>query len=128
MNDVILQNKESLVRAKSRFKQNLVGFFEAHRLPIRFLIIAAFLDAFSTFCFMYVLGIEFEIHPLVRNVSEVLGPFIGPFIGGALKIGLGLCALIYIRRFEKTILCLAGLFYCYAFMHNLSVSGVFNLL
>ena len=128
MNEIILQNKESLVRAKFRFKQNLEGFFEANKLPIRFLIIAAFLDAFSTFCFMYVLGVEFEIHPLVRSISEVMGPFVGPFIGGAVKISLGICALIYIRRFEKTILCLAGLFYCYAFMYNLSVSGVFNLL
>ena len=128
MNEFIFDNMETRRKAKLRFITNLEGFFATHRFAITFLIVAAFLDAFSTFCFMYVLGVEYELHPLVRSVSEYLGPFAGPFIGGALKIGLGLCAIIYVRKFAKTLLFMAGIFYCYAFMHNLTDTGLFDIL
>ena len=128
MESIIQENKSAMVRIKQRFLQNCEGFYETFKFPITLLVITALLDAFSTFCFMYVLGVEQELHPIVRSLSEFIGPLIGPFIGGALKIFLGLAAIIYIRRFEKPLIWTASLLYAYAFMHNLSVSGAFNIL
>ena len=128
MESIVQENKSAIIRIKQRFLQNFEGFYETFKFPISFLVITALLDAFSTFCFMYVLGVEQELHPMVRNLSELIGPLAGPFLGGALKIFLGLAAIIYIRRFEKPLIWTASLLYAYAFMHNLSVSGAFNIL
>jgi len=128
MESILQENKTAMLRIKERFLQNYKGFYETFKLPITFLVITAILDAFSTFCFMYVLGVEQELHPIVRNLSEFMGPIVGPFLGGALKIFFGLAAIIYIRRFEKSLIWAASLLYAYAFMHNLSVSGAFNIL
>ena len=122
------ENKTALKKIKQRFLDNKDGFFEAYKFPITLLAITALLDAFSTFCFMYVLGVEYELHPIVRELSYWLGPVVGPFLGGALKIVFGITAIIYIRKFEKHLLMAASIFYAYAFMHNLRVTGIFNLL
>jgi len=128
MESILEENKSALLRIKGRFLQNCDGFYETFKFPITLLIITALLDAFSTFCFMYVLGVDQELHPIVRSLSEVMGPVAGPFLGGALKIFLGLAAIIYIRKFEKPLIWAASFLYAYAFMHNLSVSGAFNIL
>ncbi|MCM8528228.1 MAG: hypothetical protein NE327_17020 [Lentisphaeraceae bacterium] len=128
METMIEENKTAILRIKQRFLENRKGFYETFKFPITLLVITALLDAFSTFCFMYVLGVEQELHPIVRSLSEFMGPLVGPFLGGALKIFLGLAAIIYIRRFEKPLIWTASLLYAYAFMHNLSVSGAFNIL
>lgn len=128
MESILKENKTAILRIKERFLENYVGFYETFKFPISLLIITALLDAFSTFCFMYVLGVEQELHPMVRSLSEMLGPIVGPFLGGALKIFLGLAAIIYIRKFEKPLIWAACFLYAYAFMHNLSVSGAFNIL
>jgi hypothetical protein len=122
------KNIAALTKIKERFVKNTEGFFETYKWPLLFLMITALLDAFSTFCFMYVIGVEHELHPIVRELSELLGPLVGPFLGGFLKISLGIVAIIYLRKFERPLLCLASLLYCYAFMHNLRVTGIFNLL
>ena len=111
---------------KKRFSENKKGFFEENKKAIYFIVLAAFLDAFSTFCFMYVLGVESEFHPMVRYISSHFGEFIGPFAGGAAKIGLGFCALIYLGKYQKAVLVSAGIFYCYAFMHNMIASRIFD--
>ena len=128
MESILEENKTAIIRIKDRFLKNCDGFYETFKFPITLLIITAILDAFSTFCFMYVLGVEQELHPIVRSLSEMIGPIAGPFLGGALKIFFGLAAIIYIRRFEKSLIWAASLLYAYAFMHNLSVSGAFNIL
>jgi hypothetical protein len=128
METILAENKVALLKAKQRFIENIEGFFEVYKFYITLLIITAILDAFSTFCFMYVLGVEFEIHPMVRGVSSIFGPIIGPFLGGALKVALGIAAIIYIRKFEKHLMLAASIFYSYAFIHNLRVTGIFNLL
>ena len=62
MTAIINENKEALLKAKERFLENSKDFFVKYRMAATFLVIAAFLDAFSTFCFMYVLGVEMERH------------------------------------------------------------------
>ena len=128
MEKVIEENKAALKKVRARFLSNSEDFFDRYRFYIILLIITAFLDAFSTFCFMYVLGAQYELHPIVRELSFILGPLIGPFVGGFLKISLGLCAIIYIRKYEKQLLGLTCLIYSYAFMHNLRVTDIFNFL
>ncbi|MCM8536629.1 MAG: hypothetical protein NE334_11895 [Lentisphaeraceae bacterium] len=128
MEKAISENRAALTKIKERFVNNSKGFFEKYRFLIMLLVITALLDAFSTFCFMYVIGPKYELHPVVRELSYLLGPLVGPFLGGFLKISLGICAIIYLRRFEKQLLGLACLLYSYAFMHNLRVTGIFNLL
>ena len=128
MQTILEENKSAMIRIKQRFLENYEGFYDTFKFPITFLVITALLDAFSTFCFMYVLGVEQELHPIVRSLSEFMGPLVGPFLGGALKIFFGLAAIVYIRRFEKPLIWAASILYAYAFMHNLSVSGAFNIL
>jgi hypothetical protein len=128
MEAMIAENKVALKKIKQRFIKNAQGFFETYRFPILLLAITALLDAFSTFCFMYVLGIEQELHPIVRELSFWLGPLVGPFLGAALKVGLGIVAIIYLRKYEKQLFFLASIIYSYAFMHNLRVTGIFDLL
>ena len=128
MESIIQENRSAMLRMKERFLENYKGFYDTFKFPITLLVITAILDAFSTFCFMYVLGVEQELHPIVRSLSEFLGPLVGPFLGGALKIFFGLAAIIYIRKFEKPLIWAASILYAYAFMHNLSVSGAFNIL
>jgi len=81
---MIKNNKAVITRLKQRFIDNYEGFFKEYSTPIRSLIYTAILDAFSTYCFMYVLGVENEIHPIVRYLSVHLGVLVGPFVGGAL--------------------------------------------
>ena len=128
MQIAISENKAALAKVKARFVKNSKGFFDKYRFLIMLLVITALLDAFSTFCFMYVLGPEYEIHPLVRGLSYLLGPLVGPFFGGFLKISLGICAIIYLRKFERRLLVTTCVLFSYAFMHNLQVTGIFNLL
>ena len=128
METIIAENKTAMLKIRDRFIRNTEGFFETYKFPITLLAVTALLDAFSTFCFMYVLGVEYELHPIVRGLSGTLGPVVGPFLGGALKIVLGITAIIYIRKFEKHLMMAASIFYAYAFMHNLRVTGIFNLL
>jgi hypothetical protein len=128
METMIAENKVALKKIKQRFIKNAQGFFDAYRFPILLLAITALLDAFSTFCFMYVLGVDQELHPIVRELSVWLGPLVGPFLGAALKVGLGIVAIIYLRKYEKQLLLLASFIYAYAFMHNLRVTGIFDLL
>lgn len=48
------------------------------------LFVTVLLDATSTHMFMFTLGTESELNPFVRRICELIGIYLGPFIG---KIG-----------------------------------------
>ncbi|NQZ57984.1 MAG: hypothetical protein HRT88_11045 [Lentisphaeraceae bacterium] len=56
MNEFLEQNRVALEKVKQRFKDNAQRFFVKVYLALQFLICAAILDAFSTFCFSICAG------------------------------------------------------------------------
>ena len=120
-------NYHAVTHIKLRFRHNLEGFHETYRLAFTVFTFTAILDAFSTYCFMYIHGTELEVHPLVRWLADNLGVFTGPFIGAAIKVSSGYITTVYLRRYVRTIMYSASIIYTYAFFHNLAYSGLLNL-
>jgi len=82
-----------------KFRENYSGFLHRYRWFIAVFVLAIFCDAASTIHFMLIEGPGVEIHPLIRLVSKIFGPVVGPVMAavGKTLAGVGLC--IFCRRF-----------------------------
>jgi len=111
--------KSDILAVGERYKNNWNGFWTEHFNLIILVILAGILDTISTIWFMERLGPEFELHPLVRYLSEELGIYAGPIIGKSIKIGLGLLVLVYCKpAVVRIILKLIIFLYTFACVYN----------
>jgi len=97
-------NIRQLRAIRLRFRHNWRGFFRRFRLPLICLAVAAMLDALSTCRFMLILGVDNELHPYIRLISQILGPIWGPLAGKALQCVFGVCGVVYVRRYAHVLL------------------------
>ena len=112
------QNIIDLNNIHSRFNRNLKGFFEENHYYITLLIIAAIVDGASTIYFMHLVGPEKEIHPVIRELSFILGPTSGPIAGKLLQLSIGMIATIYLRKYGSYILVITAVMYSWAATSN----------
>ena len=68
------QNKDDLLAAVNRIRDNAKGFWVDNRRLIYLVIIAGFVDLLSTINFMQIIGPEKEIHPMIRYFGYSYGP------------------------------------------------------
>ncbi|MBN1763961.1 MAG: hypothetical protein JW860_01785 [Sedimentisphaerales bacterium] len=103
-----------------KFKENQRGFWHENRWYILIFTIALLCDAASTIYFMMQDGnADSELHPGIRIISKITGPFIGPLLGGACKALGGLVVGIYCRRFARYIFIAASLISFWAAWYNI---------
>ena len=75
-----------------RLAENSRGYFQRYRGWIMVLCVAAVADLITTMRFMHAEGVEMEVHPAIRIVAHLTGPFVGPAIGKLAQLAaIGLC-------------------------------------
>ncbi|MCK5271283.1 MAG: hypothetical protein KAJ52_01855 [Sedimentisphaerales bacterium] len=87
----------------TKLKHNLPGFWQANRWFIIFFIMALLCDAASTSYFMQRQGPDVELHPVIRLVSQFMGPYLGPLLGFLGKAVAGLIIGLYLRKWAPYI-------------------------
>ena len=102
-----------------KFRENYSGFLHRYRWFIAVFVLAIFCDAASTIHFMLIEGPGVEIHPLIRLVSKIFGPVVGPVMAavGKTLAGVGLC--IFCRRFAAYIFVAASIISFWAAWYNI---------
>lgn len=116
-------NREDMsMNTESDNLQTPVMMIVRHRNLLFLYTLAILFDTVSTIHFMTRVGIELEIHPLVRLGSLIYGPVAGPLLFAFLfKLLAGLMILFYIRRLAPSILRLAAAISAFAGVLNLWV-------
>lgn len=102
-----------------KFTENYRGFFHRYRWFIAVFVLAIFCDAASTIHFMLIEGPGVEIHPLIRLVSRILGPVVGPVMAAIGKALAGVALCIYCRRFAAYIFVTASTISFWAAWYNI---------
>jgi len=106
-------------RIVSKFKQNSRGFLKDYRWFIVVFTFSLLCDAASTIVFMLREGPNIEMHPVIRYVSEMLGPILGPLLSAAFKIAAGTAVAIYCRRFAAHIFITVSIISFWAAWYNI---------
>ena len=88
----------------ARFRANCFGFWRKYRWLIAIFVVAALCDGLSTIYFMLRWGASAEVHPIIRLVSHIFGPILGPLLSVSVKAALGIALAIYLRRIAFYIL------------------------
>ena len=102
-----------------KFLGNCHGFWDKYYLLIIIFIIALACDALSTIYFMSRIGVDYELHPVIRFISELFGPILGPLMGAVGKAAAGITVSIYCRRFAFYILLAASIISFWAGWYNI---------
>ena len=105
-------------RIVEKFRDNYRGFWRAYRWFIVVFVVAVFCDVASTIYFMTRESAPEETHPVIRMVSRVFGPIIGPLLSGIGKAVAGVIVAIYCRRFAVYIFVLAAIISLWAAWYN----------
>ena len=94
------------------------------RIFLIVVLVASLADMGSTICVMQMSGPESELHPVIRCMSEQLGPVLGPVCGKAWQF-LGVVVLtLLLRPRARFIFVPAAIYYAGAAFYNLWVSGL----
>ncbi|MAX25732.1 MAG: hypothetical protein CMJ19_14635 [Phycisphaeraceae bacterium] len=82
------------------------------------LCVAAVADLITTMRFMHAEGVEMEVHPAIRIVAHLTGPFVGPAIGKLAQLAaIGLVTL-YARRIAVYVFIATIMMYSWAAWYN----------
>jgi hypothetical protein len=111
--------RDYLHHVSSTWQRNLPGFFQRYRLLVFLAAVASIADCLSTIWFMSHDSGLIEVHPVVRKISCVLGPIIGPILGKAVQFTLLIILSIYLRPWAKFLLPTLSIIYLYAAWYNL---------
>lgn len=103
----------------TKLKHNLRGFWQANRWFIILFIAALFCDAASTSYFMQRQGPDVELHPVIRLVSQFLGPYLGPLLGFLGKAVAGLIIGLYLYKWAPYIFITVTIISFWAAWYNL---------
>ena len=101
-----------------RLVTNYDGYWNRYRWFVTILCVAAFADLASTIHFMLVDGIEYEVHPVIRFVSHIFGPVIGPVIGKCSQLMGVFLVTLYCRRLAGYIFFATSMLYSWAAWYN----------
>ena len=98
---------------------NSRGYFTAFAPYLTVAFIAAAADFWSTYRAMSTEGVESELHPVIRLVSFILGPFVGPLVGKVAQYAALIVVTVLWRPCARIIFILITALYLYAAWFNL---------
>jgi hypothetical protein len=108
----------------ARLRANWCGYLREYRILLVLLGVAALADMLSTIYFMLIDGPGAERHPVIRAVSIVLGPVLGPIVGKLCQIATVLVVTVYLRRLALYILVAVIILYAWAAWYNIVATPV----
>jgi hypothetical protein len=108
----------SLHDVVTRFRENWVGYAREYRVLLILTILATLADAASTIYFMLHRGPGPEQHPMVRTVSYLLGPILGPLIGKSVQFFALIGLTVFLRRWARYIFLAVIVIYTWAAWYN----------
>ncbi len=73
--------QEPVVFFGTRLRSNSRGYLREFAPYLVLVFVAALLDFISTYRYMSAWGVDLEMHPVIRWVSYLFGPLLGPLIG-----------------------------------------------
>ncbi len=82
-------------------------------------LLASLADMASTIHFMLVHGSSAEGHPVVRIVSHIFGPVLGPILGKATQFLVAVVVTVFLRHWTAYILIPLIILYGWAAWYNL---------
>jgi len=103
----------------NRFRKNWCGFWKTYSWLIAVFIVALFCDAASTIHFMLRAGPEVEMHPIIRCISRIMGPVVGPLAAATGKAITGIALAVYLRRFAAYLFVTASIISFWAAWYNI---------
>ncbi|MFG0248035.1 MAG: hypothetical protein ACF8OB_04040 [Phycisphaeraceae bacterium JB051] len=104
---------------RKQFTTNWQGYWQAYHWMFTIALIAASLDVATTIYFMHLEGPAEEVHPVIRNISLLIGPTIGPMIGKSLQLASLMLVTIYLRSLAGYIYFTTIAMYTWASWYNL---------
>lgn len=102
----------------ARFQANYPGYFYAFRWYWLAVSIAAALDGASTIRFMMIDGADHEMHPVIRLVSQFLGPIAGPILSKLIQLFALFLVTVYLRYYARYLFVAVTLIYLWAGWYN----------
>lgn len=110
--------REFALHISTRWRANFPGYFSTFAPYLAVALVAAAADFASTYYAMLSDGVETELHPAIRLVSYVLGPFMGPLFGKALQCAALVVVTVLWRPYARIILIPVTVLYLYAAWFN----------
>lgn len=101
-----------------RFRINWKGYLRQYRFFLILTVIAALADAASTVYFMLRTGPDAEGHPVIRIISMVFGPVLGPVISKVCQFSAIVVLTVYLRRWAMYIFVAVIILYTWAAWYN----------
>lgn len=101
-----------------RFRINWKGYLRQYRFFLILTVIAALADAASTVYFMLRTGPGAEGHPVIRIISMVFGPVLGPVISKVCQFSAIVVLTVYLRRWAMYIFVAVIILYTWAAWYN----------
>ncbi len=103
----------------TRFRENWQGYVQRYRVFLILVLLASLADMGTTMYFMLVLGPEAEGHPMVRQVSHLFGPVLGPLLGKTVQFGVAIGITVFLRRWAFYIFVTLIILYSWAAWYNI---------
>jgi len=102
-----------------RLRGHWPGYLHEFRWYLSALLLATLADFYSTHRFMAAGGIEDELHPVIRWVSLLCGPFLGPLLGKLGQFAAVVFVTVLFRPQARIVFIPVTLVYFYAAWFNL---------
>ncbi len=96
-----------------------------YRIEIIIVVVAALADMVSTIWFMTRFGAEYELHPVIRLVSQWFGTVAGPVVGKVGQLAALWVVVLLLRRWARPLIWVVAAIYAWAAWHN--VTHMFEL-
>ncbi len=103
----------------TRFRENWKGYVHKYRVLLVLAFLASLADMASTIYIMLIHGPTAEGHPIVRAISFVFGPILGPLLGKAAQFLVAIGVTVFLRRWAVYILVPLIILYGWAAWYNL---------
>jgi hypothetical protein len=109
----------SLNDVVTRFRENWIGYVQQYRALLVLTVLVSLADAASTIHFMLSQGPAPEEHPMVRTVSYLFGPILGPLVGKTVQLFVVIGLTVFLRRWAFYIFLTVIILYAWAAWYNL---------
>jgi len=102
----------------TRLRENWKGYIRQYRVLLILVLLASLADMASTIHFMLIHGPEVEGHPVVRAISLVFGPILGPIVGKGTQFIVAVALTVFLRHWTPYILIPLTILYGWAAWFN----------
>jgi hypothetical protein len=113
-----LSQIRSIRDIEARFRENWKGYVHEYRVLLVLALAASLADMASTIYFMRTTGPGAEEHLVVRAVSDVTGPVLGPILGKTVQFLVLIAITVFLRRWAVFIFIPVIILYGWAAWYN----------